>query len=135
MTAPVLSLAAALLCTASGATKVAPRPDEVKPYAPPPPGGRYVPPYKVTRLPELASEFKATYPEEARKLGLEGQVVLRLTVDSTGKVAKAVLVKGAGNGFDEAAMDAVKRFKFKPGTEGDEAIATEITYTYTFLLD
>lgn len=121
------------------APKVAPRPDEVKPYAAPvtapPPGGRYVPPYRVTKLPEVASEVKATYPEEARKLGLEGQVVLRLTVDATGKVAKAVVVKGAGNGFDEAALDAVKRFKFKPGTEGDEPVATEITYTYTFLLD
>jgi protein TonB len=121
------------------APKVAPRPDEVKPYAAPvtapPPGGRYVPPYKVTKLPEVISEVKATYPEEARKLGLEGQVVLRLTIDSEGRVSKAVVVKGAGNGFDERALDAVKRFKFKPGTEGTEPVSTEITYTYTFLLD
>lgn len=116
------------------APQVAPKPEEVKPYAPPP-GGRYVPPYKVTKLPELASEFKAAYPEEARKLGLEGQVVLRLTIDSKGTVAKASVIKGSGHGFDEAALDAVKRFRFKPGTEGDEAVATEITYTYTFLLD
>ena len=116
------------------APKVAPKPEDVKPYAPPP-GGRYVPPYKVTKLPELLSEFKAAYPEEARKLGLEGQVVLRLTVDATGKVVRSALIKSAGHGFDEAALDAVKRFHFKPGTEGDEAVATEITYTYTFLLD
>ncbi|MBI5544306.1 MAG: TonB family protein [Deltaproteobacteria bacterium] len=116
------------------APKVAPKPDEVKPYAPPP-GGRYVPPFKVTRLPELDKDFKAPYPEEARKLGLEGQVVLRLTVDAEGKVASAVVIKGGGNGFDEAALDAVKRFRFKPGTQGEERVATEITYTYTFLLD
>ena len=89
----------------------------------------------MTKLPEILADFKASYPEEARKLGLEGQVILRLSVDSTGKVAKAAIIKGSGHGFDEAALDAVKRFRFKPGTEGDEAIATEITYTYTFLLD
>jgi protein TonB len=120
------------------APKVAPKPEEVKPYAAPvtapPPGGRYVPPYKVTKLPELVSEVKAEYPDEARKQGLEGQVLLRLTIDATGKVTKAVIIKGAGSGFDERALEASKRFKFKPGMEGDEAVTTEITYTYTFEL-
>jgi protein TonB len=128
------SFAAAVGNTLYGsAPKVAPRPEEAKPYAAP--EGRYVPPYKVTTLPELLREVKAKYPEEARKLGLEGQVVLRLTIDSSGKVSQAKLVKAAASGFDEAALEAVKRFRFKPGTDGGEAIATEITYTYTFLLD
>jgi protein TonB len=116
------------------APRVAPKPEEVKPYAPPP-GKRYVPPYKVTRLPEVLSEFKATYPEEARKLGIEGQVVLRITVDADGKVVKAAVIKGTGHGLDEAALEAIKHFRFKPGLEGEETVATEITYTYTFLLD
>ena len=114
--------------------RTAPHPQDVQAYAPPP-GQRYVPPYKVSTLPELAQEVKASYPEEARKQGLEGQVVLRLTIEATGKVAVAKVVKGAGNGFDEAALEAVRRFRFRPGTEGGEPIATEITYTYTFLLD
>jgi len=117
------------------APRVAPKPEDVKPYAPPPPGGRVVAPFKVTRLPEVMSDFKADYPPEARKLGIEGQVVLRLTVDALGKVVKATILKGAGNGFDEAALGAVKKFRFKPGYEGDEAVTTDLTYTYTFLLD
>lgn len=115
------------------APTVAPKPEEVKPYASP--TGRYVPRYKVTKLPELSREVKAKYPEEARKLGIEGQVILELTIDATGKVAEARLVKRAGHGFDEAALEAVRRFVFKPGTEGGEPIVTEITYTYTFQLD
>jgi protein TonB len=115
------------------APEKAPPPEEVKPYAAP--GARYVPPYQVTRLPELVTEIKAPYPEEARRLGLEGQVALRLTIDDEGKVAKAVLIKRAGHGFDEAALAAVKRFRFKPGTVSGEPIITDITYTYTFLLD
>ncbi|MBI5549440.1 MAG: TonB family protein [Deltaproteobacteria bacterium] len=117
------------------APKTAPKPEEVKPYAPPPPGGRYVPPFKVTRLPELVADFKAPSPEDARMLGLEGQVMLRLTVDGGGKVARATLIKGCGHGLDEAALDAVRRFRFRPGTDVEEAVTTEITYVYTFLLD
>ncbi|MGC4121598.1 MAG: TonB family protein [Myxococcales bacterium] len=121
------------------APKVAPKPEEVKPYAAPvtapPPGGRYVPPYKVTKVPEPVGECKGVYPEEARKLGIEGQVVLRIRVDSTGNVVKAAVVKALGYGFDESAVAAITKCRFKPGTEGDEAIATEITYTFTFLLD
>jgi len=115
------------------APAVAKDPSEVKPYASP--TGRYVPPYKVTKLPKTIHEVKAKYPEEARKLGLEGQVVLRLTVDTAGKVVQAKVIRGAGNGFDEAALAAVTQFRFEPGTEGDEAVVPEITYTYTFLLD
>ncbi|MFN7130483.1 MAG: energy transducer TonB [Myxococcales bacterium] len=120
--------------TLYGATaRVAPKPEEVKPYASA--TGRYVPPYKVSTLPELVGEVKAPFPEEARKLGMEGEVLLKLTIDATGKVVAARVLKGAGYGFDEAALQAVKKFRFKPGTEGGEAIITEINYTYTFLLD
>jgi protein TonB len=115
------------------APKVAPDPGEVKPYAAP--FGRYVPPYQVTRLPELVTEVKAIYPEEARKLGLEGRVVLRLVVDATGQVAEAKVLRRAGHGFDEAALNAIRRFKFKPGLTGTEPVSTEIIYTYTFVLD
>jgi len=115
------------------APTVASDPAEVRTYASP--TGRYVPPYKVTKLPEILREVKADYPEEARKLGLEGQVMLRLTIDATGKVVRARVIKKAGNGFDEAALEAVRKFAFKPGTEGGEPVVTELTYTYTFLLD
>jgi vitamin B12 transporter len=100
-----------------------------------PPSGRYVNPYQVTRLPELVFNFMAPYPQQARTLGIEGTVVLRLTINNEGKVAKAIIVKSAGNDFDESALYAVKHFKFKPGMDGDEAITTDVAYTYRFVLD
>jgi protein TonB len=115
------------------APTVGPKPEEVKPYASP--TGRYVPPFKVTRLPEKETEVEARYPEEARKLGLEGQVVLRLTIDAKGSVVLVKVVRSAGHGFDEAAVEALKRFRFKPAMEGSDPVATEITYTYTFQLE
>ena len=36
---------------------------------------------------------------------------------------------------NEAAREAIKRFRFKPAIKGGEAVSTEMKYSYTFLLD
>jgi len=50
-------------------------------------------------------------------------------------VVAAKIVKGQGYGLDEAALNAIKRFRFKPATKNGEAVSTEMKYSYTFLLD
>ncbi|XXF77214.1 TonB family protein [Myxococcaceae bacterium GXIMD 01537] len=106
-------------------------PGEVKPYVAP----KYVPSYQVDTAPQLASDVRIPYPDEARRAGIEGSVTLSITIDSEGKVVSARLLKGQGYGLDEAALAAIKRFRFKPATKNGEPVSTEITYTYTFLLD
>jgi len=121
--------------------KIAADPNSVRPYASPdgryaaPQNGRYVPPARVSTLPKLSREARASYPEAARRAGIEGQVVLRLRVNDKGDVIEARVVESAGHGFDESALAAVKQFKFQPGTLDGAAVMTDITYTYTFLLD
>ena len=56
------------------------------------------------------------YPDQARRRGQEGRVVLRLTIDERGNLLKVEVVQGAGCGFDEAAVEAVKRSKFRPAS-------------------
>ncbi len=46
------------------------------------------------------------YPPEAKRLGIEGMVRLKLSIDETGKVVQAKVVERAGHGFDEAAAKA-----------------------------
>ena len=92
----------------------------------------------VAEAPEVDAEpdLRAYYPEAARKDGLEAQIRLRLTIDSLGVVIEARVVQGAGHGFDEAAVRAaLEKLHFKPARSGDGAVATEITYTFTFLVD
>ena len=81
------------------------------------------------------SEVKIPYPEEARRAGIEGTVTLSITIDNEGKAVAAKVLKGAGYGLDEAALTAIKRFRFKPAIKGGEAVSTEMKYSYTFLLD
>jgi protein TonB len=100
-------------------------------------GGPFVPVpvARVTKMPELLADHKVAYPEEARKAGIEGRVVLLLDIDESGRVVKAKVVKGAGHGMDEAALEAAYKFRFKPALAGADPVPVRINYTYTFLLE
>jgi len=54
------------------------------------------------------------YPELAKRLGKEGRVVLRLHIDARGNLQRVEVVEGAGFGFEEAAVVAVKQSSFRP---------------------
>jgi periplasmic protein TonB len=98
----------------------------------------FVPSYSVTEAPEVdvQPDMKAYYPNAARQQNMEGQVLLQLHVDATGRVTHAKLVRGAGNGFDEAAVRAAtEKLHFKPARFNGKSVATQIDYKFTFLLD
>jgi protein TonB len=97
----------------------------------------YAPPAQVTTLPEPieVSIPKQEYPEEARRLGLEGEVKLRLIVDDTGRVRDARIIEDPGHGFGERAVRiALAYFRFRPARRGADAVATEIPFTLRFEL-
>ncbi|WP_044889267.1 energy transducer TonB [Myxococcus hansupus] len=126
------SFAAPVGNTAYGRTgNTATDPKEVKGYSAP----KYAPIYQVDSEPTVASEVKIPYPEEARRAGVEGTVTLSIAIDHEGKVSSVKILKGPGYGLNEAARDAIRRFRFKPAIKGGEPVATEMKYSYTFLLD
>jgi len=106
-------------------------PSQVQAYSAP----HYTPIYQVDSEPEKISEVKPPYPEAARKAGVEGDVLLSITVDDTGKVVAARVLSGPGYGLNEAALKAIWGFKFKPARKNGEPVSTEFKYTYHFLLD
>jgi periplasmic protein TonB len=114
------------------APKVAPAPAEVKPYW----AEKYVSPFRVAELPVILEEVKVSpYPAEARKAGIEGQVIALLTIDDQGRVARVRKVSGPGHGLDEAAVAALAKFKFKPARLNGQPVATEIRYVYSFEIE
>lgn len=90
--------------------------------------------YVVDTWPEPLEEVRIPYPPEARRLFVEGTVVVRLTIDVEGRVVGASVVSGPGHGLNEAAVAALKAFRFRPATRGGKPTATQITYRYTFSL-
>ena len=57
--------------------------------------------------PAVKDYVEAVYPPDALAQKLEGTVKLIVTLDETGAVGDAAVSEGIGNGFDEAALDAV----------------------------
>ena len=74
------------------------------------------------------------YPPEAKRLGIEGAVKVKLGIDERGNVVTAKVVgERAGHGFDEAATKAMKQAKFKPAYTSDgRAVPCVIIWTYRF---
>jgi len=70
----------------------------------------------------------------ALRMGLEGDVTLRIEVDTEGKVTNAEIIKGAGTVFDEEALKAVKQSRFEPAQKDGRNVPAEFTYVYHFRL-
>ena len=56
-----------------------------------------------------------SYPEVAKRAGVEGKVYVLAFINENGGVDDVKVVKGIGGGCDEATIEAVKKSKFKPG--------------------
>ncbi len=77
---------------------------------------------------------EADYPPQAEQEGLEASVELELTIAADGHVTDARVVSPIGHGFDEAALDAVRRFVFEPARRDGVPIPVRIRYRYLFEL-
>lgn len=64
--------------------------------------------------PSYLSRVLPVYPRFARRIGKEGTVLLRLTLDEGGTLKGVELLEKAGHGFDEAALTAVQASRFRP---------------------
>jgi protein TonB len=57
---------------------------------------------------------KPDYTEEARRRGVEGDVILEIVVRSDGSVGDVKVLQGLGAGLDRRAADAVRQWRFSP---------------------
>lgn len=95
-------------------------------------GGVHVP--QLTRPPELLSFVEAPYPEAAAREGKTAQVRLLVTLDADGAVVDATIPEPSGDGFDEAAVAAVRQFKFSPAEVDGVPAPIQLEYVYNFAL-
>lgn len=113
---------------------------------PPPPSPAPVAPINVAPVPEAitAPRFDASYldnpkpvyPATSRRLGEQGKVLLRVLVSAAG-LAEKVELKASSNfaRLDQAAQEAVGRWRFVPARRGEQAIAAWVQVPVTFQLD
>ena len=83
---------------------------------------------------EVLSKPKPVYTEEARRLHLEGDVVLNVTFQANGKLVVLSVASGLGHGLDEAAIDAAKRIEFNPARRDGQPVDHTATLRVVFRL-
>jgi TonB family protein len=85
-------------------------------------------------MPRVIEHVEASWPPEAKAAGLEAVVTLRITLDPEGSVTAVEVVGPAGNGFDEAATDAVRRMTWAPARTAAGPVAVVFDFQYGFVL-
>lgn len=84
--------------------------------------------------PAILDLVRPVYPLVARRLHKEGRVVLRLHIDRNGLVDQAEVVQSAGFGMDQAALDAVRRSRFRPAHRGGVPVPCQALLPFEFRL-
>ncbi|MDR9387565.1 MAG: energy transducer TonB [Balneolaceae bacterium] len=93
----------------------------------------------VENMPELIGglaglQASITYPEMARKAGIEGRVFLQFIVNERGEVENPRVVRGIGGGCDEEALKAIRKAKFKPGLQRGRPVRVQYNLPVVFKL-
>ena len=83
---------------------------------------------------EILSKPKPTFTEEARRLGIQGEVVLAVIFTAEGRLRVLRVVQGLGHGLDESAWRAAEQIRFKPAQYDGEPVDFPATLRVVFEL-
>ena len=75
------------------------------------------------------------YPESARRLGVQGITHLRFEVLPNGRVGSVQVDRSAGHpDLDQAAVEAIRQWRFEPARRGSEPVTVWVTLPVRFEL-
>ncbi len=131
-TSRVMDVAASALLSATPAVS-APEPVAAAPAA-------AAPVIQPITPPDLRAAYltnpRPPYPLAARRLGLEGKVVLRVEILENGSVAQVLVANGSGHAMlDQSALQAVKQWRFVPARRGGQAVSASVEVPISFRLE
>lgn len=82
--------------------------------------------------PQIVKRVEPAYPDSVLGSGLEGRVIVKMWVDTVGKVERAVVLKSDAEVFNEPAIKAAKQFVFTPAYMKDRPVAVWVSYPFRF---
>ncbi len=96
-----------------------------------------VPLFKIAKMPEIKTKITPAYPPTLRKDEVEGEVLLKVALDREGNIVSISVVSSDHELFTEAAIAAVRSWKFSPaflpdGTPTDVVIEVPVIFQLEF---
>jgi TonB family protein len=82
----------------------------------------------------ILSKPNPVYTDEARRLGIEGEVLLDVVFEASGQIKVNGILKGLGHGLDEAAVRAAQQIRFKSAVQNGRAVDFPATVHIVFQL-
>jgi TonB family protein len=86
------------------------------------------------KAPVVVQRVEPQYPEEARRERVQGIVIVEAFIDKEGNVGDIEVLKPLPMGLDQAAVDAVRQWKFQPATMNGEPVNVVFNLTINFRL-
>jgi len=86
------------------------------------------------KAPELIEQSEPLYSEEARIARHEGVVALDVEIDTEGRPRVLGVVRTLGLGLDEAAIEAARKWRFRPARDGAKKVPFHATLEINFRL-
>lgn len=85
--------------------------------------------------PRKVHDVRPQYPAEARKERVQGAVILNAVIDEEGRVAEVHVLQEAPRGLTEAAVAAVRQWRYEPAVKDEVAVPVSFVTTINFRLD
>ncbi len=90
---------------------------------------------QLDQMPKPVTQATPQYPLEMRRDGITGNVTVRMTIDAKGNVTDATPIHSSRVEFDDAAVQAVKQWKFEPGQKNGQPVTTQIDVKLVFSIN
>lgn len=81
-----------------------------------------------------AIQKKITYPEVAKRAGIQGRVFVKAFINEKGDVVRCEIIKGVHPALDSVAVDAVMKTKFTPGSQRGKPVKVQVSIPIVFAL-
>jgi protein TonB len=89
----------------------------------------------LDQTPVAKFQARPQYPFEMRRAGIAGEVVVDFIVDTNGDVQNAFALRSSQREFEAAAVQAVSKWKFKPGRKSGRDVPTHMQVPIVFTLN
>jgi len=95
---------------------------------------RRAPDVAISSAAEILSKPRPAYTDEARRLQIQGEVLLEVLFAASGEVRVLRTIRGLGHGLDESAIAAARAIQFRPAQRGDAAVDSNAVVHIVFQL-
>ncbi len=75
------------------------------------------------------------YPDELRRDGVSGLVMVKCTIDEQGNVSGTEVEKSSNAAFEKPALNALKKWKFKPAKQDGTPVAIKVSIPIKFVFE